>query len=142
MLPLYDVNVLIAMFDDEHAHHERTMQWHTDHGADGWATCPMTQNALIRIMSQPAYTRPLTTRQVAERLYESTLAPNHHFLPDNVSLANPAVIAFDALTSHKTTTDIYLLALAVANNARFVTFDRGVSLCAVVGAMPAHLVTL
>lgn len=142
MLPLYDVNVLIAMFDDEHAQHETAMKWHNEHAAGGWATCPMTQNGLIRIMSQPAYTRPLTTRQVTERLYEATLASNHHFLPDNVSLADPAIVAFDALLSHKTTTDIYLLALAVAHNARFVTFDHGVSLRAAVGATEGHLVKL
>lgn len=142
MRALYDVNVLIAMFDDEHLHHGPTMRWHADNGANGWATCPITQNALIRVMSQPTYTRPLTTRQVAQRLYESTLAPHHEFLPCSVSLANPTVVAFDALTSHKTTTDIYLLALAVAHGARFVTFDRGLSLRAVVGATSAHLVTL
>ena len=142
MLPLYDVNVLIAMFDDEHAQHDTAMQWHSEHAASGWASCPMTQNGLIRIMSQPAYTRPLTTRQVTERLYEATLDNNHHFLPDDVSLADPAIVAFDALLSHKTTTDIYLLALAVAHNARFVTFDHGVSLRAVVRATETHLVTL
>ncbi len=142
MLPLYDVNVLIAMFDDEHAQHDAMIRWHAEHAATGWATCPITQNGLIRIMSQPTYTRPLTTREVTERLYEATLDNNHYFLPDNVSLADPAVVAFDALLSHKTTTDVYLLALAVAHNARFVTFDHGVSLRAVAGATDAHLVKL
>ena len=142
MIPLYDVNVLIAMFDDEHAQHQSTLQWHRVNAALGWATCPITQNGLIRIMSQPAYTRPLTTRQVADRLYEATLDHNHRFVPDDISLTDPKVVNFDALLSHKTTTDIYLLALAVAHNARFVTFDRGVSLRSVVGATAEHLVTL
>lgn len=142
LLPLYDVNVLIAMFDDEHAQHDAMIRWHAEHATGGWATCPITQNGLIRIMSQPAYTRPLTTRQVAERLYEATLDDKHVFVPDNISLADPSVVELDALISHKTTTDIYLLALAVAHNARFVTFDHGVSLRAAVGATAEHLVKL
>ena len=142
MLPLYDVNVLIAMFDDEHAQHDTTMRWHSENAAAGWATCPITQNGLIRIMSQPTYTRPLTTRQVTERLWEAMLDDKHVFLPDDVSLANPQIVAADALISHKATTDIYLLALAVGHNAQFVTFDHGVSLRAVVGATAAHLVKL
>ncbi len=93
-------------------------------------------------MSQPAYTRPLTTRQVAERLREATRDDKHVFVPDDISLADPGVVELDGLLSHKTTTDIYLLALAVAHNARFVTFDHGVSLRAVVGAKDAHLVKL
>ena len=142
MLPLYDINVLIAMIDNEQAQHETAITWHDEHAASGWATCPITQNGLIRIMSQPAYTRPLTTRQVTERLHEATLASNHYFLADNVSLADPAVVAFDALLSHKTITDIYLLALAISHNARFITFDHGISLRAVVGAAECHLVKL
>jgi uncharacterized protein len=142
VLPLYDVNVLIAMFDDEHAQHDTTMRWHSEHAERGWASCPITQNGLIRVMSQPAYTRPLSTREVAERLFEATLDENHVFIPDDISLADPKVVAFDALLSHKTTTDIYLLALAVAHKAHFVTFDRGISLRAVVGATADHLITL
>ena len=142
MLPLYDVNVLIAMFDDEHAQHDAMVRWHTEHAAGGWSTCPITQNGLIRIMSQPAYTRPLTTREVAERLREATLDDKHIFLPDDISLADPRLVELDGLLSHKTTTDIYLLALAVAHNARFVTFDHGVSRRAVVGATTDHLVKL
>lgn len=142
MLPLYDVNVLIAMFDDEHAQHDAMIRWHIENAAAGWATCPITQNGLIRIMSQPAYTRPLTTSQVTKRLREATLDDKHVFVPDDISLVDPSVVEPDALISHKTTTDIYLLALAVAHNARFVTFDHGISLRAVVGAANSHLVKL
>ena len=39
-------------------------------------------------------------------------------------------------------TDVYLLALAVAQGGRLVTFDRGISPDAVAGAQPKHLVTL
>jgi predicted nucleic acid-binding protein len=38
--------------------------------------------------------------------------------------------------------DIYLLALALKNGGRFVTFDRGVGLRGVRAAEPRHMVTL
>jgi predicted nucleic acid-binding protein len=108
----------------------------------GWATCPITQNGMIRIMSQPSYTNPLSTQAITLRLRAATAYAAHVFLSDSISLTDPERVDVKAILTSNTTTDIYLLALAVANNARFVTFDRGVSLRAVVGATPAHLVTL
>lgn len=55
MIALLDVNMLIALFDAAHVHHRRAHQWFGQHCSQGWATCPLTQNACIRIISQPAY---------------------------------------------------------------------------------------
>lgn len=91
-------------------------------------------------MSQPAYSWPSTTRQVPERLREATLNDKHILVPDEISLADPGVVKLDGILSHKTTINICLRAPAVAHNARFVTFDHGVSLRAIVGATTNHLV--
>jgi len=45
MIALLDVNVLVALFDALHAHHEITHQWFATNRASGWAACPLTENA-------------------------------------------------------------------------------------------------
>lgn len=55
MRALLDVNVLIALLDADHSLHERATQWWMRHARNGWASCPITQNGCIRIMSHPGY---------------------------------------------------------------------------------------
>ena len=55
MRALLDVNVLIALLDSAHIHHAQTMTWLSGNITSGWASCPLTQNGCIRIMSQPGY---------------------------------------------------------------------------------------
>jgi hypothetical protein len=49
---LLDVNVSVALFDTEHLHHEAAHRWLEANRRCGWATCPLTENGLIRILSQ------------------------------------------------------------------------------------------
>jgi predicted nucleic acid-binding protein len=55
MIALLDVNLLIALFDPAHVHHEAAHGWFARNGKDCWATCPLTENAFVRILSNPAY---------------------------------------------------------------------------------------
>ena len=55
MRALLDINVLIALFDEDHTHHVETTGWLEENIDHGWASCPLTQNGCIRIMSQPRY---------------------------------------------------------------------------------------
>jgi predicted nucleic acid-binding protein len=52
---LLDVNVLIALLDRRHVHHDPAHGWFAAAQANGWATCPLTQNAVLRILGQPRY---------------------------------------------------------------------------------------
>jgi predicted nucleic acid-binding protein len=61
MIALLDVNLLIALFDASHVHHHLAHQWFAGCRSQGWATCPLTENACIRIISQPAYPNRLPT---------------------------------------------------------------------------------
>jgi uncharacterized protein len=76
------------------------------------------------------------------RVREATVHPHHEFIADNVSICDEKRFAPIAVLGPKTITDVYLLALAVANDATFATFDRRVSIAAVVGAKPGHLIVL
>jgi predicted nucleic acid-binding protein len=62
MRALLDVNVLIALLDSDHLHHTRAMAWLQENIQSGWASCPLTENGCIRIMSQPGYPQPTAGR--------------------------------------------------------------------------------
>jgi len=142
MRGLLDVNVLIALLDSDHVHHATASEWLERNLKNGWASCPITQNGCVRIMSQPGYTNPLPAAEIAERLAEAASTPHHQFWADSVSLIDAACIERSRLLGPRQVTDAYLLALATRNNGRFVTFDRSVSLATVVGAAQKHLCVL
>jgi len=54
MVALLDVNVLVALLDADHMHHTAATHWLSEHLDAGWASCPLTQNGCIRILSQAA----------------------------------------------------------------------------------------
>jgi toxin-antitoxin system PIN domain toxin len=137
---LLDVNVLIALLDASHIHHGLVTTWLANNLDAGWASCPITQNGCIRILSQPGYPNAVPVAQVADRLAEAARHPSHLFWPDAVSLLQPEYLAWDRILSSRQVTDVYLLALAVQQNGCFVTLDRGIPLAAVAGALPRHLV--
>ena len=59
MRALFDINVLIALLDAEHLHHEAARAWLRRNIEHGWATSPITQNGCLRVMAQPAYPDPM-----------------------------------------------------------------------------------
>jgi len=103
---------------------------------------PLTQNACIRIISQPAYPGRLSVADIARRLRQATAANDHHFWPDSISLHDPAIFDHSGILTPRHLTDLYLLALAVRHRGRLVTFDRSIPTAAVPGAGASHLVVL
>ena len=144
MRALLDVNVLIALLDGAHLYHERAGRWLArEIGVSGWASCPITQNGCIRILSQPAYPGgSFAPAEVARRLAEACAGPEHRFWPDDASLTAPGTLNWQHVLGHRQITDAYLLALAVRHGGRFVTFDQRLTCDAVPGAEPRHLVVL
>lgn len=142
MRALLDVNVLIALLDADHVHHAAARHWLSRNIEHGWASCPLTQNGSIRIMSQPAYPGALPPAAVAARLEEATATAWHAFWPDSVSLLGDRAVNWNGVLGSRQVTDIYLLALAVHNGGRFVTFNGAVPLRAVKGAHAEHLVVI
>ena len=142
MRSLLDVNVLIALLDGNHIHHTVAVVWLDDHIADGWASCPITQNGCVRILSQPSYPNALGVSEAIGLLREATSTGHHRFVADDVSILDATVIDDECLSSTRQITDVYLLALAVAHGMRLVTLDRSVSAVPVPGADERSLVTL
>ena len=139
MRALLDINVLIALLDAQHIHHRLAHAWLEKHIDHGWASCPLTQNGVIRVMSQPSYPNRLTPAAIFERLAEATETSWHQFWPDDVSLLDKKILNWDAVLGSRQITDCYLLALAVHHQGRFVSFDRRVNLGAVRSAVGQNL---
>lgn len=141
MTALLDVNVLVALVDSDHVNHEQAHGWAASGLTDGWATCALTQNGLVRILSQPKYPNPLTVPAAIELLRAATSDPDHQFWQCDVQLVDPRVQA-ERLLGSRQVTDTYLLALAVHHQGRFVTFDTRVDINTVAGATSDDLVVL
>ena len=142
MRTLFDVNVLIALFDADHIHHERAHDWWKAHRADGWASCPLTQNGFVRVLSQPAYPKAITVTAAIDLLTTATADAGHRFWPDSVSLVEPRRLDRKQIVGPKQITDVYLLALAVEQQGRLATFDRAIRVAAALGAKPRHVAVI
>jgi uncharacterized protein len=136
---LLDINVLIALLDSDHASHDSAIDWFAKHAREGWASCPITQNGCVRIMSNPGYPNPLPVQSVIEHLGAACHQDVHEFWSDEVSLLDSAVVDATRIHGPRQLTDIYLLALAVKRGGRLVTFDTGIPLAAVRKATTQNL---
>lgn len=142
MRALLDVNVLVALLDGGHLHHQTATEWLAAHQRAGWASCPLTQNGCVRILSLASYPNPQPPGAVAARLAGALSGAHHEFWPDSLSLLEPGRLAWAQVLGSRQVTDAYLLALAVKHGGRLVTFDRGISVGAVPGATKRNLLAL
>lgn len=111
-------NVLIALLDTDHVSHQTALAWFVARAKAGWASCPITQNGCVRIMSNPSYLNPLPVQALVKRLAEACNQPVHEFRADESSLLDAN--AFDATRIHgpRQITDVYLLALGLPESRR------------------------
>jgi uncharacterized protein len=137
---LLDVNVLVALFDPDHVHHEAAHAWFADEGRENWATCPLTEAGCIRVLSSTGYAGTVTrAADLAERLRRFCGSGGHVFWPDDVSLLDGSLFDLSRIAGHRPVTDVYLLGLAHRRRGRLVTFDRTIPLRAVRSATAAAL---
>ena len=134
MIHLLDANVLIALGDATHVHAGAALEFFETRAVrEGWATCPLIENAFLRILGNPKHPGGPGSTQEARRILASILAaPGHRFWPDDLSLTQSMLIP--VLPSSPQLTDCYLLALATANGGMFATFDRRIETDFVKGA--------
>lgn len=129
---LLDVNVLIALVDPAHIEHDRVHDWFGRVGIKAFATCPITQNGLLRIVGHPKYPNsPGPPRTVVAVLNAICAMEGHQFWSDSISLISSELVDTTLLSSHSRVTDSYLLALARPNHGRLATLDQKLSVDAV-----------
>lgn len=138
MTYLLDVNVLIALLDPDHLYHAKALTWFDEEGALDWASSPIVQNGVVRIMGAAAYSSvPFGCGEIVKTLGLWCQATEHVFWPDDISLFDHALIDPAKLTSPGRITDCYLLALAVRRGGKLATLDRRLSPEAVRGGREA-----
>jgi hypothetical protein len=131
---LLDVNVLIALIDPTHMQHDRAHDWFAAQGRHAWATCPITENGVLRIVGHARYPNsPGSPAAVAESMTVFLALSGHEFWADDVTLFDAARVDTARLLDSTQITDSYLLALAIAHGGKLATFDRHLVASAVIG---------
>lgn len=143
MRHLLDVNVWVALLDEAHVFHPQALAF-VERRKLRIATCPLVENGVVRVLNLPGYSRlgPVGFEVVARKLDEICAGLDHAFWPDNVSLRTPGMVNWSRVLGHNQITDLYLLALAVANGGCLVTLDHRVAMSTVVGATEKNLLLL
>jgi uncharacterized protein len=133
---LLDVNALVALAWDSHVHHAATRNWFATNGADGWATCSVTESGFVRVSSNPTVLPSAIGVEEARRVLALLRsAGRHRFLADDVSMTDDDV---PPLVGHRQVTDAHLLTLARRHGLRVITFDGGIR---VLGGPDVQLLT-
>ena len=124
---LLDANVLIALAWPDHVFHRRVMSWFARNSRQGWATCPITQSAFIRILSSPAFSpKALSPRNALTALEMNVKLSGHRFWADEISMTDVFQQVGDRIVGHRQITDAYLLALAEHHHGRLATMDESI----------------
>ena len=123
---LLDVNVMVALAWPTHVAHRRALDWFGEHSHQGWATCPITEAAFVRILSNPAFSPDaLTPQEALAVLVANFKHSGHRFWRDELPFPDAAKNVLLNLTGHKQVTDAYLVGLALHNNGKLATLDAG-----------------
>lgn len=117
---LLDGNVLVALVSDTHVHHAAAQRWFASQ-RQPFATCPITQGTLVRLLMSLG---DLRAEEAAQVLAGLTAHPRHRFWPDSIGYEQ---VAWTGVMGHRQVTDAYLAALARHHQGRLVTFDGGLS---------------
>ena len=144
MRALLDINVIIALLDPDHTFHDKAHAWWAANSKSGWASCPISENGVVRIMTSPAYSKQarFSPADLIGHLDAFASQTDHEFWSEDISLRDEKFFIRDRLLVSRQLTDIYLLALAAKRGGRLATFDRGISLAAVRIAKPENLAVL
>jgi toxin-antitoxin system PIN domain toxin len=129
---LLDVNVLIALIDPTHVQHDTAHAWFAATGQHAWATCPLTENGVLRIVGHSRYPNsPGNPAALAHLMAGLRALQGHVFWPDDISLHDTQIVDQTHLNSSGQLTDTYLLALACAHGGQLATFDARLDTAAV-----------
>jgi toxin-antitoxin system PIN domain toxin len=139
---LLDVNALIALVDADHVHHGAMQRWFLAQAKKGWATCPVVENGIVRVVSQPVY--PSGQRSPQEvvrtlRRLKLTRPQSHQFWADEISLTDESLFRAEFILAPRQVSDAYLLGLAAKHGGTLLSFDRSLPWQAIRGGTAALL---
>jgi toxin-antitoxin system PIN domain toxin len=124
---LLDVNLLFVLHHPLHPDFKRVNRWFPNTAGKSFATCPITQSGLMRLLVGGV--RGLDSFDIWEAsnaLKQTVRHPGHVFWPDSPSYPDCAASFFDRLQGPRQITDAYLLGLAIYNKGKLATLDRSI----------------
>lgn len=121
---LLDVNVLVALLDEEHIHHQAATEWFDTPGLR-WALCAFTEAGLLRHMTRPKI-GDLSMDEATAMLARLKQEPGYHYQPISADWQTLCGQFRERIFGHKQITDAYLLGLAVREELILTTFDRAI----------------
>jgi toxin-antitoxin system PIN domain toxin len=111
---LLDVNVLIALSESDHIHHERVMRWFNTPGLD-WGLCAFSEAGFLRVSANSTVGK-LTVEDSIHILASLTNHPGYRFWPISENWATLVAPFQQMIYGHQQITDAYLLGLAIRGN--------------------------
>lgn len=117
---LLDGNVLVALVTHSHVHHAAAQAWFASSNVP-FATCPITQGTLIRLLMNVG---KMTAQESVDVLAALIGHPRHRFWPDGFGYD---AVTWTGVIGHRQVTDAYLAMLARRRRGRLVTFDGGLA---------------
>jgi uncharacterized protein len=115
---LLDGNVLVALVSSAHIHHAAAQAWFVSSTCP-FATCPITQGTLLRLLMRLS---ELSADAAAGVLAQLMAHPRHRFWSDALDYTG---VWWRGVLGHRQVTDAYLAALARHHGGKLVSFDRG-----------------
>lgn len=122
---LADVNVLLALTDEEHVHHAKATRWLNGVGHHDWGVCALTGAALMRLLTNPKI-GAISVEQASDVLASLTDHPGYRFWPITDDWATLAAPFIERVFGHQQITDAYLLGLTVKEGGVLVTMDKAI----------------
>jgi toxin-antitoxin system PIN domain toxin len=124
---LLDLNCLIALADPDHDHHSAIQTWFKSEGKRDWGVCPLTEAGLVRVTTNPSYSRgSWTTQQAVAILADFAASRGYRYWPITDRWTVLTRPFSTRIVGHQQVTDAYLLGLAIQEGGVLVTFDRGI----------------
>jgi toxin-antitoxin system PIN domain toxin len=121
---LLDVNVLVALFDPGHTHHQVVARWFSSKDLQ-WGLCAFSEAGFLRVSTNPAGGNR-TVEQATHVLRSFTNDPGYGYWPINASWVSLADPFQGRLFGHQQITDAYFLGLAVKEGGVLVTLDKAI----------------
>lgn len=123
MTALLDGNVLIALGDTDHVHHDAVERWFVQRNDRSFATCPVTQGTLLRHLMREEIAGRIA--EAAEILGGFLSHPAHCFWPDDITYEE---VHWRGVLGHRQITDAYLAGLARKHEGSLATLDSGLAM--------------
>jgi uncharacterized protein len=124
---LVDVNLLFAIHQPAHPDFAPATRWFMGTGKRSFATCPITQAGLLRLLTQGvADAQVFSFQEAREALAHLMRLPGHSYWQDQPDFLTATAKFYSRLQGHRQITDAYLLGLAIHYRGKLATLDRGI----------------